>query len=271
MRSQLTPELFMKKLLCSDIPKILFAIVVTLGLARLAVAAEQKDARVTQVVRDVNLLTSRAAARPAALNDAVHEGTAVRTGSESRAELTFADQTLTRLGANTVFSFGQGGKNIELSSGAMLMCVAVKVNTAAATAAVTGFSMLVEAHSKSWTKFIVLEGEACIKLKGQGAGEPCMKLHPGEMLILPPGTRSFTEKQHVNLKKVVQTAGLIKGLGKLPKWAWNPIVTEVDNQQHNPPPQGGYSDPTGTDARDQKASTVPLHTPPPITHGSPPG
>jgi hypothetical protein len=32
------------------------------------------------------------------------EGTAVRTGLESRAELTFTDQTLARLGANTVFS-----------------------------------------------------------------------------------------------------------------------------------------------------------------------
>ena len=70
-------------------------------------AAEHRSARVTEVIRDVHLLAARAAARPAAMNDAVNEGTAVRTGADSRAELTFADQTITRVGANTVLELGQ--------------------------------------------------------------------------------------------------------------------------------------------------------------------
>src|SRR5437868_9123753 len=79
---------------------------VGVGVATILFAAGQKQARVTEVVRDVRLLTAQANARPAAVNDAVHEGTAVRTGTDSRAELTFVDQRLARLGANTVFSFG---------------------------------------------------------------------------------------------------------------------------------------------------------------------
>ena len=108
----------MKKLFCSRLLRILFAVVVTLGLAKFSVAAERKEARVTQVIRDVRLLASHAGPRPASVNDSVREDTAVRTGGDSRAELTFTDQTLTRLGANTIFSFSEGARTFDLASGA---------------------------------------------------------------------------------------------------------------------------------------------------------
>src|SRR5205807_1723234 len=68
-------------------------------------AAELKEARVTAVVKDVKLLPTGVAARPAAVSDEVRDGTAVRTGVESRSELKFTDQTIARLGANTIFTF----------------------------------------------------------------------------------------------------------------------------------------------------------------------
>jgi hypothetical protein len=52
-----------------------------------------------------------ATARPAAVNDEVRDGTAVRTGVDSRSELKFTDQTLARLGANTLFSFSEGTRD----------------------------------------------------------------------------------------------------------------------------------------------------------------
>src|SRR5207248_9758412 len=60
-------------------------------------ADELKEAQDTQVIQDVRLLPSNAAPRPASVSDRVHEDTAVRTGVESRTELTFQDMTLTRL------------------------------------------------------------------------------------------------------------------------------------------------------------------------------
>ncbi|MBA3650652.1 MAG: hypothetical protein H0W66_04000 [Chthoniobacterales bacterium] len=80
-------------------------------------AARLKEARVTQVVKDVKLLPKAAAPRPGGVSDPVREDTAVRTGVESRAELTFTDQTLARLGANTIFTFDQGARNLELGGG----------------------------------------------------------------------------------------------------------------------------------------------------------
>ena len=87
---------------------------VILASAVSVAAAQLKEAQVTQVVKDVKLLPTGAAARPAAVSDEVREGIAVRTGVDSRSELKFTDQTLARLGANTLFSFSEGTRNLNL-------------------------------------------------------------------------------------------------------------------------------------------------------------
>src|SRR5436305_12697261 len=92
-----------------------------IGIAGFVYGADQKQARVTEIVHDVRLLASQAAARSATVNDTVNPGTAVRTGTDSRAELTFTDLTLARLGANTVFTFGGGAHTYDLGRGAVLM------------------------------------------------------------------------------------------------------------------------------------------------------
>src|ERR687893_397770 len=70
------------------------------GLAGSASAAAPKsEGRVTQIVRDVKVLPEEADPRPATMNDKVGAGEAVRTGDASRSELTFADLTISRLGA----------------------------------------------------------------------------------------------------------------------------------------------------------------------------
>ena len=68
----------------------------------------------TQVIQDVRVLPSNASPRPAAVNDDVRHGTAVQTGAQSRSELTFKDQTITRLGEKTIFSVGEGSRAINL-------------------------------------------------------------------------------------------------------------------------------------------------------------
>ncbi len=106
-------------------------------------ADELKEAQVTQVIQDVRLLPSNAAPRPASVSDRVHEDTAVRTGVESRTELTFQDMTITRLGSQTIFSFKGGTRTINLKSGSILLSVPKnsgggQIKTAAVTASVTG-------------------------------------------------------------------------------------------------------------------------------------
>ena len=93
------------------------------AMSPMAGAAELRAARVTKIINDVKLLPGQAAARAAAVNDELGSGTAVHTGVDSRTELTFADLTITRLGANTIFSFSEGARTIELGGGAVLVQV----------------------------------------------------------------------------------------------------------------------------------------------------
>ena len=113
------------------------------GIPNQVRADELKEAKVTQVIQDVRVRPSNASARPAAVNDDVRQGTAVQTGVQSRSELTFKDQTITRLGEQTIFSVGQGPRTIDLGSGQFLLYSPKKVGGAkvkmgSVTAAITG-------------------------------------------------------------------------------------------------------------------------------------
>ena len=112
------------------------------GLPKNVSADELTEAKVTQVVQDVKVVPSGAAARPAAVNETVRQGNAVQTGNQSRSELTFRDQTITRLGEKTIYNIG-GGRTIELGSGQFLLYVPKKaggaqVKMGPVTAAITG-------------------------------------------------------------------------------------------------------------------------------------
>ncbi|HJW38549.1 MAG TPA: hypothetical protein VJ420_08035 [Candidatus Udaeobacter sp.] len=106
-------------------------------------ADELKEAKVTQVIQDVRVLPSNASSRPAAVNDDVRQGTAVQTGVRSRSELTFKNQTITRLGEKTTFSVGESPRTIDIGSGQFLLYApkkagGAKVKAGPVTAAITG-------------------------------------------------------------------------------------------------------------------------------------
>ena len=65
----------------------------------------KNEARITRIIREVNILPPDAPPRSAAENDQVNENTAVRTGDDSRSELTFDDLTIARLGSEHDFQF----------------------------------------------------------------------------------------------------------------------------------------------------------------------
>lgn len=247
-------------------------IVAAAGIATVLFGAQPKQARVTEVIHDVRLLGAQAAARPATVNDTVREGTAVRTGTDSRAELTFVDQTLTRLGANTVFSFGAAARTYDLGSGAILMSApkdtgTVKITTAVATCAVSGFTAILERHSNTWNKFIILHGNGWLTLKGI-PGEPC-RLHTGQMVVFPPHPTHYPPVLNIDISRLLN-GKLVKGFkGPLPEL--NIILADIENQQTSPP-TGGLIDPTNQDTIDQSINARPPPPPPqPVFTKPPPG
>src|SRR5437868_9469292 len=207
-------------------------LVLVLAMAPAVIGAELKEAHVTQVVKDVKLLPNTAAARPAVVSDEVRDGTAVRTGVQSRAELTFTDSTLARLGANTIFSFTEGTRNLDLKDGVMLLRVpkdagGAKINTAAVTAAITGTTVMLEYHPRSYIKFIILEGTGRIFLPHR-LGESVL-VHAGQMLITKPEAKNLPSPVDVDVKKIMKTSRLIKCFAKLES---APLIAHVEAADH---------------------------------------
>ncbi len=228
-------------------------------------AAERKHARVTEVIRDVHLLAGQAAARPAAVNDSVNEGTAVRTGADSRAELTFADQTISRLGANTVFSFSAAARAYDLGSGAILLSApkesgTVKVSAGVATSAISGFTGIWEAHNKFWYKVLVFEGSGDVWLN-KNPNDP-RHMHSRQILVFPPNATVLPQPQDFDVCKAINSGLLITGFAhQLPSW---PLLMAECNAQRSAPVTP-LVDPTGHDATDQSINAHPeASRPPPV-------
>jgi mannose-6-phosphate isomerase-like protein (cupin superfamily) len=226
-------------------------------------AAQRKEARVSQVVRDVNLLAPHAAARPAHLNDNVTEGSAVHTGADSRTELTFADLTITRIGANSIFSFEENGRNVNVESGAILLRVptdsgGAHIRSSALTVGITGTTVMFEHHRRTYTKLIVLEGSSDAWLTKYPGKR--VRVRGGQMLVVKAGATQLPEPVDIDLDRLLRTASLITQFPPLPSLN---LIRNVANGQKK---SGGplinpFIDPTGMNARDVNASTRPQSTP----------
>src|SRR5438094_10397153 len=102
---------------------ILFAFVITGALiASFALSqTSEPEGHVTAIFHEVQLLPEQADARPASLNDKGSNGTALRTGDNSRSELTVGDLTITRLGANTIVGFARAASSVLLDTGLIVL------------------------------------------------------------------------------------------------------------------------------------------------------
>jgi hypothetical protein len=225
----------MKRAIRSTRPGLVRTGVVLLSLiagARSTIAAQPNEATITRIVNGVQLHAAQSAPRSASVNDNVPDGSSVQTGMDSRTELTFADQALARLSANTIFSFNEGTRNLDLASGAVLLHVpksagGAKISTAAVTATITGTTVIVEYHPHAYIKFISLEGTARLYLKRRW-GESVL-IRPGQMLITNPDAKSLPDSVDVDLERLLKTARLI--IDFPPLGSQNLIAKESEKQQ----------------------------------------
>jgi hypothetical protein len=222
-------------------PKILSSSLAVLLIAGYAIAADsKKEARVTQIIRDVKLLPSDAAARPAVVNDKVREDTGVRTGGDSRSELTFADLTITRLGSNTIFSFNKAGRNAQLDSGSILLRVPKDsgggtIKSSAVTVAVTGTTVILESARRN--KLFVLEGSARLSLVKYPS--QFQNVRAGQMVDVPPGAKTVPLPTNFDLNELMRKHPLITDFPPLP--SRDLIVATSQQQQPSGPPPSGPS------------------------------
>src|SRR5205823_2838357 len=176
------------------------------------------SAEVTKIINRVSLIEPAKGARPAVVRDVVKDDLGIETGVMSRSELLFQDNTLTRLGAETFFSFKTGTRDLTLEKGSMLLQVpkglgGAKIHTAAVTAAITGTTIMMEYVPKHDIKVLVLEGS--LRLSVNGRFGDSLLLSPGKMVIMRPDAKRIPDPVTVDLKHVVHTSTLVNmGHGK---------------------------------------------------------
>jgi Tfp pilus assembly protein FimT len=187
--------------------KIIISIV---ALALPVMAESLRSANVTAAINEVQVYTGSSQARSAAVGETLTIPSSLQTGRKSRAELTFSDKTLTRLGQNSVFSFREGGRNVELKQGSVLLQVpknagGATIRTATVNASITGTTVMFEYSPGSWIKLITLEGTQKLTIIGSNQTKD---LPAGKMIIMHPNAKVIPDPVDVDVRKLVATSPL---------------------------------------------------------------
>jgi FecR-like protein len=170
------------------------------------------SAEVTKIINRVSVIEPAKGGHPAAIREVIKDDLALRTGEKSRSELLFQDNTLTRIGAETFFSFKTGTRDMSLEKGSMLLQVpkglgGATIHTAAVTAAITGTTIMMEYVPNRYIKVLVLEGS--LRLSRNGTFGDSLVLHPGKMVIMRPDAKKIPDPIDVDLEHIVKTSTLV--------------------------------------------------------------
>src|ERR1700686_1463662 len=178
----------------------------------------------TKIINGVSVIAREKGGHPATIRDIIKDDLGLQTGAKSRSELLFQDNTLTRLGAETFFSFKTGTRDMTLEKGSMLLQVpkglgGAKIHTAAVTAAITGTTIMMEYIPNQYIKGLVLEGS--LRVSRNGASSDSVVLRPGKMVIMRPDAKRIPDPVDVNLEHIVKTSTLVNfpGGNMLPSMA----------------------------------------------------
>jgi hypothetical protein len=225
-----------------------------------AAAVGDANARLTQLIHEVSLLPPDAPARRAALNESVAETTGVKTGGDSRAELTFADQTIARLGANTLYSFKNAGRGVDLTTGSALLRVpkdsrGATIYSSAVTVAIAGTTVIFEQLRGGAARLTVLEGTARLSLVR--ARDQQRSVAAGQSLEAPAGALRLPEPKRIDLAALMKTSPLIVGFRPLPSLNLINNAIRQQQQQRGPQNQNQRSGPQGSQSNPPPAPPGP--------------
>jgi hypothetical protein len=206
-------------------------------LAFTAQAGPLTEARVTKILNKVQVVDPVKGEHSASLQETIKDEIELRTGVKSRSELLFQDNTLTRIGPETSFSFKAGTREMSLDRGTMLLQVpkglgGAKIRTAAVTAAITGTTILMEYTPRKHIKVLVLEGS--LRLTANGRFGNSVVLRPGRMIIMRPDAKRIPAPVSVDLKRIVRSSSLVNMSKKSgPRLPSDELIDqEISRQEH---------------------------------------
>ena len=210
-----------------------FASLALAGSSALGAAPQNLNTlKFTEVVDKVvviDAVTQRS--RPASVNQTFKVPDQISTGANSRAELVAPDGTVTRVGANTVFSFAADKRQVNLQKGSILFHSPEGkgggvIASDGAQAAVMGTTLIVTATANKGFKLLVLEGKAKATLPGGNS----MAVTAGQLTVVAPGKSDFGPVLNFRLKEQVAGSALVKGF-RTPIASERKVLDSVERQE----------------------------------------
>lgn len=198
-------------------------------------AIDLKESKLTQVVNDVEIISAdNQTPKAAVVNDLFSMPDILRTGSASRAELIAKDETITRVGANTIFSFDPASRTIDLKQGSLLFHSphgkgGGTIHTGSATASVLGTTLIVTTTANGGMKVLDLEGSVQVNLDNKKSKKK-QRLAPGQMTFILPGSTELAPIIVFRLDDLVRNSLLVHGFGK-PITSMPLIQDQIDRQR----------------------------------------
>jgi len=191
--------------------------------------ADLSQAVVRQKVNVVTVAPNLTApAEPAVPGALVRDQNVVRTGTASKAELEFSDQTRTRLTSNAIFTFDAAARTMNFKQGAGLIgkptnSGAIEFTSGAVSGAITGSTVFVSTvpiegggrtHAKGMTTIVgMLEGKmhGGSRWTDSSGHEHTTPFHlgPGEMLVARPD--GAPRMAQFDIPRFLKSSPLVKG------------------------------------------------------------
>lgn len=193
--------------------KILSVMLGICGSLSAPAALPLNESTFTEIINEAKVVTeSNKSGAPAKESEIFKAPDLVRTGRDSRVELTAKDQTITRVGANTAFTFAESGREIQLKQGGVLFHSPAGAGGGAvkyrgSSAAVLGTTMITEVLAGGRFKILDLEGKVKVSL----INGLSVTLKPGQMVIVSADGLSFSAVANFNLGELASHLLLVVG------------------------------------------------------------
>jgi hypothetical protein len=213
-------KLLMGKLLLKNLSKFIIGIVLVALWCHVALAESViEQAEIYRIRNQVDLKYQKQEAwEKADLGDKIVPQDAVRTGTDSRADLLFNEGTLVRTGAETIFRFPPGKRSFELTSGAALVIIRPDkgeshIETPEAKIVSHGTALFVQRDPKLNSSIVgvLTNNPAGLVDVFNRDGKVRLQLQAGQFVSIVNGVMGLVE--HFVLPMFYETIELSRGLG----------------------------------------------------------
>jgi hypothetical protein len=175
----------------------------------------------------------------AVLNDKIESDTQVSTGEQSMCELSLDDKSITRIGANALFSFVKQERLVKCDKGTFLVSKdpeteTITVTTGSITAAVNGSTVMFDVKGDA-THIAVAETTTGVIVTDKNGKS--MTLQSGEGISATPNGMTSSIPQSVDVKDLISSSPLFNEKGLAPL-ANDALIKGVASAQETAKAQG---------------------------------